>query len=364
MSHAGVMVRLCVAGIAGFAGTDCRAQAWTWRFLDGLETGKNMAGLAAQGSFQGGYAFKGGEPHPVLWRDGQDVPIDLTPASRSGGQVFGMSADRQVGYAASPNVYHAAAWRGTPNSYVDLNPTGFWSSYAYAIRGDQIAGYGQVLSTGDPHAIMWTGPTDAATDLHNNTLATMSYAYATDGEYQGGTAAFRGYSQIHAALWHGSAETMIDLHPARYTGLDSWVLGMAPGVQVGQIGINPVLWHGTPESMVAMNPAGYPGGGEIHATDGVHHVGDVGKNGTGYAGIWMSDDPNSFVNLAELVSDDIWSSHANAIYSDSERIVVVGTIRIGLAAEQGVVWVQEIPAPCSAALMVMGIAAMGRRRRG
>ncbi|MBL8760595.1 MAG: hypothetical protein JNL50_04765 [Phycisphaerae bacterium] len=322
-----------------------------------------MDGLAAYGAYQGGYAIKGGVPHPVLWKDSSQVAVKLLPQGRSSGEVFGMSGDRQVGYAASPNVYHAAAWRGTPESYVDLNPTGFRASYAYAIRGDQIAGYGKVLSTGDPHAIVWTGPTDTLTDLHNNVLATMSYAYATDGEYQGGRAAFRDVGQVRAALWHGSADTMINMHPTWSGSPISTILGMAPGVQVGQVGTSPVLWHGTPESAVRMTPAGYSGG-EIHATDGVHHVGDAGKNGTGYAGIWMSDDPNSFVNLAELVSDDIWASHAKAIYSDSERIVVVGTIRIGLGPYQGVVWVQEIPAPCPAALMVMGLAAMGRRRRG
>lgn len=350
----------CALMISCAVGADCRAQAWTWRFLNGLESGKDVNGLAAFDDLRGGYAYKGGVPRPVLWNK-DHVAIDITPASRTSGQVFGMSSDRQVGYAASPNVYHAAAWRGTAESYVNLNPAGFRSSYAYAVRGDQIAGFGQVITTGEPHAVMWTGPTDTFTDLHNNTLAVRSYAYATDGEYQGGTAAFRDVGEV-AALWHGSADTMINMHPSWNGSPNSQINGMAPGVQVGQIGIGPYLWHGTPESAKRMTPAGYSGG-EMHATDGVHHVGDVGKNGTGWAGIWMSDDPNSFVNLAEMVSTNLWSSHARAIYSDSERIVVVGQVRIGLGVEQGVVWVQELPAPGAAALMLMGVVVMGRRKR-
>lgn len=361
MSHSRSPLALFIIMLASAMTAPCFAQGWQWHFLDGLEAGKRADGLAGFGEFQGGYAIKGGVPHPVLWRDDQDAPIDLTPASRLGGEVFGMSSDRQVGYAASPNVYHAAAWRGTAESYVNLNPAGFRSSYAYAVRGDQIAGFGQVITTGEPHAVMWTGPTDTFTDLHNNTLAVRSYAYATDGEYQGGTAAFRDVGEV-AALWHGSADTMINMHPSWNGSPNSQIYGMAPGVQVGQLGNGPYLWHGTPESAKRMTPAGYSGG-EMHATDGVHHVGDVGKNGTGWAGIWMSDDPNSFVNLAEMVSTNLWSSHARAIYSDSERIVVVGQVRIGLGVEQGVVWVQELPAPGAAALMLMGVVVMGRRKR-
>ncbi len=351
---------LCAIAMS-VVGLHCQAQTWTRHFLDGLEAGKRVDGLAGYGNFQGGNALKVGVPHPVLWNNTSSVSVDLLPSARTSGQVLGMSADRQVGYAASPNVYHAAAWRGTAESYVDLNPTGFSASYAYAVRGNQIAGYGNIITTGEPHAVMWTGPTDTVIDLHNDALAVRSYAYATDGEYQGGRAAFRDVGTV-AALWHGSADTMINMQPSWGGSSYSVILGMAPGVQVGQLGTGPYLWHGTPESATRMTPAGYSGG-EMHATDGVHHAGDVGKNGTGYAGIWMSDDPNSFVNLAELVSHDIFSSHARAIYSDSERIVVVGQVRIGLGAEQGVVWVQELPAPYSAALMVMGIVTMGRRRR-
>lgn len=356
-------VTLLAAWFAAFlAAGHASAQAWRWHYVDGLEVNGRALPLAAYGDYQGGYAYKGGVPLPVLWKGGSQVAVNLLPQGRSSGQVYAMSADRQVGYAASPNTYHAAAWRGTPESYVDLNPSGFRASYAYGVRGDQIAGYAKPITTGEPHAVIWAGPADTFTDLHNNTLATMSYAYATDGEYQGGEAAFRAAGQIHATLWHGSASTMIDMHPSWGGSTYSEILGMAPGVQVGTAAGIPVLWHGSADSAQKMSPRGYTVG-ELHDTDGTHHVGLAQKNGTGYAGIWMSDDRDSFVNLGSMIAgDNIWGSNAYAIYSSDTQIVVVGEVRVDDSPSRGVVWVRDIPAPYPASLIVVGLVAMGRRR--
>jgi hypothetical protein len=209
---------------------------------------------------------------------------------------------------------------------------------------------------------MWTGQTDTFTDLHNNTLAVESRAYATDGEYQGGTAAFRNLG-THAALWHGSADTMIDMQPSWGGSAYSMIMGMAPGVQVGTAAGVPVLWHGSADSAQIMSPRGYTVG-ELHATDGTRHVGLAQKHGTGYAGIWMSDDRDSFVNLGSMIAgDNIWGSNAYAMYSSATQIVVVGEVRVDDNPSRGVVWVQDIPAPCPAALIVTAGLLAARRRR-
>ncbi|NUQ52934.1 MAG: hypothetical protein HUU19_09585 [Phycisphaerales bacterium] len=337
------------------------AQEWTWYFVKGLESGGRVKVSAAAGEYQGGMAVKSFLPHPVLWKGSSEIAIDLTPPSRSGGELFGMWGDRQVGYAASPNQYHAAAWRGSAESYVNLNPSNARASYAYATRGDQIVGMAQPNTSTYEFAALWTGPTSAYVNLHNNSLATFSDAFATDGEYQGGHAAYRASGQIHATLWHGSASTMIDVHPSWNGVTVSVINAMAPGVQVGRAGYASCLWRGTKDSARLMFPDGMYGG-ELRGTDGTHHVGMASKDGREYGGIWMSDDPNSFVNLSTMVASNVTGGSAWAIASDDMNMYVTGRVRIGSGPWQGIVWVRAIPSAPSAALLAIGTAAWRRKR--
>ncbi len=64
-----------------------------------------------------------------------------------------------------------------------------------------------------------------------------------------------------------------------------------------------------------------------------------------------------------FASDNIRGSNSNAMYSSATQIEVSGEVRVDDNPGRGVAWVQDIPAPCPATLIFMGVLAVGRRRR-
>lgn len=365
-----------VAGVVAATmdfGSSARAD-WRAYLLPASNGATDVAATGAGNGFFAGNQFIQGGSHATLWASPAAQPTSLHPGGRwRTSVVTGMWNSTQVGWAVGTDdqgkdITRAAVWTGTLASFRTLEPPSntYQDNVAKAIRGQQVAGAAWSAQSALPRAVMWSGPTFSTfVDLHNNTRAEWSYGYATDGEYQGGIGVFRHTGYIHAALWHGSSASMTDVNPS--WSRESWILGMAPGAQVGRAatwtaGYQPALWRGSADSAVIMTPSGF-GGGELAATDGVRHVGLASIGSAGYAGIWMSDDPNSFVNLAALVGNNVVGSEANAIYSDASHIYVAGQIRLGDGPLQGVVWVQSIPEPCPAALIVTGALAAGRRRR-
>ncbi|NUQ51486.1 MAG: hypothetical protein HUU19_02170 [Phycisphaerales bacterium] len=364
--------RACVVGVLACELVAAPGARADWRVYL-LSTGSSQGWTRATTIYAGRTGGVIGT-NAALWEHPQAPPASLAPSAPwDTSETLASWGNTQVGWASKRDaqqqvVTEAAAWSGSAESFRSLQPASnaYRGSMARSIREQQVAGFATYVQTGLPHAALWTGPTFSTfVDLHNNTKAQYSECFATDGQSQGGWAVFRRTGQIHAALWHGTSASMTDVNPS--WSWDSWILGMAPGAQVGRAavgstGSQPVLWHGSADSAVIMTPSGF-GGGELTATDGLRHVGLASKNGAGYAGIWMSDDPNSFVNLAALVGNNVVGSSANAVYSDANNIYVAGQIRLGNGPLQGVVWVQELPAPGAAALMLMGVVVMGRRKR-
>lgn len=370
--------RLVKASYAGAFGVVVLASVasadWRAYLLPVSNGATDVAATGAGNGFFAGNQFIQGGSHAALWASPTAPPTSLHPGGRwRTSVVTGMWNSTQVGWAVGTDdqgkdITRAAVWTGTLASFRTLEPpsASYHHTLAESVHGQQIIGLASYGTTGAYHAVTWSGPTYSTfVDLHNNTKAEWSYGYATDGEYQGGIGVFRRTGHIHAALWHGSSASMTDVNPS--WSRESWILGMAPGAEVGRAATwtasyQPVLWRGSADSAVIMTPDGF-GGGELAATDGVRHVGLASIGSAGYAGIWMSDDPNSFVNLAALVGNNVAGSEANAISSDANHIYVAGQIRLGDGPLQGVVWVQDIPAPGPAALMLMGVGAMGRRGR-
>lgn len=313
------------------------ASEWHVFPLDPPADSYQSQGVAVFGALRGGNV-EGFTGHAVLWRGAGEPVTYLTPAGSGGSTLTAMWAGRQVGYVAGPR---AAVWTGSPESFVDLSlpQATYAGSYAYAVRGGQIVGYSNFRSAGLPHAILWSGINHTPIDLHNPDVMVWSRGYATDGEYQGGVADMI-VGPLHAALWRGSPESFVDLHPAGATS--SMVQGMAPGVQVGNADFPGrtvgARWRGTAASFADLTPP-YAVFSDLYATDGVYHVGNVIIGGVGHAGIWMTDTPTGFVDLAILVGTNISGSTANGVYHDARGIYVVGQVRLGEGALRGYLWI-------------------------
>ncbi len=318
---------------------------------------------AVSGSLQGGTVkFSGDNVRPVLWNGSADSWSDLTPSWALGGVLNGMDASAQVGQLApAANVYHAAMWRGTPESAVDLNPDGYRASEAFAVSEGMQAGMATHTQSGQLHAALWRGTAESFIDL-NPVGSNQSRAFATDGTLQGGWATLPGGGQTEAVIWSGSAESVVNLAPQGAT--DSSVNAMAPGVQVGNFRYpfqnrRAALWRGSADSLVDLSPPGSIAS-ELYGTDGSMHVG-AAAFGFDHAGIWLSDDPASFVDLHTLLPPQYYLSWATDVFVDGGTIYVTGTATDG--PESAWLWVGTIPAPGTGALMGLGLLCSTRRRR-
>lgn len=136
------------------------------------------------------------------------------------------------------------------------------------------------------------------------------------------------------------------MHPLMAT--QSVILGMAPGVQVGWAlfeGRNlAVLWLGTPESAIVMNPAdAYHS--QLYATTGTFHAGYVTHGfGSAEAGLWIGDDPESFINLQDyLAPDGYYASVAKAITEHEGRLYVVGSAGSPRGRHEAILWIGRVP---------------------
>ncbi len=151
---------------------------------------------------------------------------------------------QQVGWAYRnvQNDFHALVWASTPESALDLNPTnlaGTWvESYALATNGTQQVGYGE-HDFGDYHALMWSGAANTAVDLHPTNITgyieSQANGISSTGSHQvgyGDGTATSGNS--HALLWSGSANSAVDLHPTLLTGFsESFAMACNDTIQAG-----------------------------------------------------------------------------------------------------------------------------------
>lgn len=324
---------------------------WTVVYLHPSPT-KESDAFSASGGRQGGYktvrAYGRKQRHPILWDASGDEYVDLLPEGMRMGVIYGMDGEWQVGEIRSLSEGpFATLWHGTAESLVDLTP-GFpyICAYARAVAGAQQVGAACSWTDGMTHAALWRGTPESFIDLHP-AVARWSEAYATDGERQGGRVDIDDPDiGIHAGLWRGSAESFIDRNPEG--ARESVILGMAPGVQMGWgifEGRNlAVLWHGTPESAVVMNPAdAYHS--QLYATTGTFHAGYITHGfGSAEAGLWIGDDPESFINLQDyFVPDGYYASVAKAISEHKGRLYVVGSAASPRGRHEAILWIGRVP---------------------
>lgn len=301
------------------------------------EDAKSSIAYAAAGAQQGGYAAGlGGDPYrkdPLLWNSSSNDYIDLLPPGWPVGQINGMDGAYQVGYVHDGRNPHAALWSGSAESFVDLTPGG---DYIFAelrgVEGNQQVGYAGCTCDGNYHAMLWRGSAESYVDLHPDT-ARSSKAVATDGQRQGGFANFPALGQVHAVMWQGTADSFVDMNPEGSRASD--ISAVAGDIQVGsgQFDMRDfgVLWKGAPQDFVILCPAdGYAS--RLYATTGTLHAGYVNYSGWAEAGIWIGEDPESFINLHRYLSSDYFASAAYAIAIDHGVVYVAGT---GSHAETG-----------------------------
>lgn len=308
--------------------------------------------LAAAGPLQGGrVTVADGTYRPVLWSGSAQTYVSLLPDGFSRGLVHGMDGPWQVGNASSSTTTHAVLWSGSAESAVVLSPGGAYVvSYARGVSGNQQVGYAGHGGDGQYHAALWHGSAASFVDLHPS-LALWSEAWATDGVNQGGRADIDlpGVG-IHAALWQGNAASFIDMNPPGAT--TSKIVAMAQGVQVGdaQFGtaLHAVLWRGAPDDYVSLNPPG-SSNASLFNTTGKIHVGSAYVNGTFVAGVWLSNEPNSFVNLQPYLGSGWIRSSAKAVAVDGDWLYVAGGALPTNGPERAVLWMRRLPRPGSPA---------------
>jgi len=200
----------------------------------------------------------------------------------------------QVGDLLFPGIHHAGLWHGTPKSFVDLHPAG----------------------------------------------AAESTALATDGVLQGG--AVRWTNRFRAAIWNGTPESVVDLGVGDG---NSWVEGMANGVQVGRFDPGyAALWRGTAESFVDMRPPGTSGGSRLYGTTGRVHVGRFPQGFAVRAGVNFGT-PQSWLGLHQFLPAQYGSySEARAVYQDGPRIYVGGWAENSdTSYQEAILWIGTDP---------------------
>jgi hypothetical protein len=289
------------------------------------------------------------------------VAVDLHPASLRESQLQEIQYPRQVGYGDRADNGHAQGgiWHGSSGSWVPVTDPGA-QGYIFGIDGETLVGYQE------GHAMIWVGPDHVPIDLHpgasseavnsgalktrrnvqagaigiafdvyhagywrgtaasfidlHPTGAVTSSAAATDGLWVGGRTGFPGFGE-HAYIWNTLSSVSVDLNPAGATS--SHILGMAPGVQVGDASFglptHAALWRGTAQSFVDFGVARFT------ATTGRIHAGGTGQGGLFRAAVNLGT-PESWVALHQYLPPGLSGgfSGTTCVYQDGPTIYVGG----------------------------------------
>jgi hypothetical protein len=256
---------------------------------------------ATDGQRQAGWGLgpaSSGGSRALLWSGASDRYVDLTPAAMTEAHLTAMDGGRQFGWADSGAIEdHAMAWSGSAASAVDIHPAGFDFSHALGAGGGQVVGVARRNSGAglSVHPILWSGPSLAPTDLLPGGF-NGGVANATDGGRQVGFA-YAGVTSgnEHALLWSGAAGGFVDLHPAG--GFDASVaLAIEGDTQVGYgttaAGDRALSWRGSAESAVdlhALLPSDLEQSRalDIDAANNVHGWA-LDATGRGHAIVWLA----------------------------------------------------------------------------
>jgi hypothetical protein len=246
---------------------------------------------------------------------------------------------------------HALLWSGPSGAPTDLHPTGFERSQALGSDLVQQVGNGHGPSTsGFEHALLWTGSASSAVDLHPSPLLgddfSASRAIGVGGNVQVGYGNGSSTGGNHALLWNGTADSAIDLHPVGLNYLvGSQALATDGTQQVGH-GIKAdghsraLLWNGTAESAVDLHPSAFNLTSDVSEALGVggsQQVGRVGGPSTGanHAFLWHGT-PQSAVDLHPTSLSDI--SHSWAVATNGINQVGHAFFNYAGTATHALVW--------------------------
>jgi hypothetical protein len=133
--------------------------------------------------------------------------VDLNPGGFSDSQANGLGGGQQVGSGFGPSTSgntHALVWTGTAASAVDLNPSGFDFSFAQSAGAGKQVGYGSGSATGSrTHALLWSGSAASSIDLGLLLQAGLTTSYATSIDVAGRVfgIALDSSAHVHAIEW-------------------------------------------------------------------------------------------------------------------------------------------------------------------
>ena len=297
------------------------------------------SGSSPRAFYQTGY--EGPPFYPVnviLWQDLQPAAINASEArgARSGVVVGAVLRN------SAPGV-QAALWNGNPYAvgpghFVSLHSSVMHHTAAEATNGDvHVGGGGSNLQ--EDHALVWTGTSDAAVDLHPaGYYASQAMDVDVHGNRLAGWAAVdagAGAVYRHAVLWHHqpaggyTASAYSDIHP---TGLDwSEARGVAPGAVVG-VGNGRLTGD---ESRALYWPQGAPSALDLHQFLPANYVSSdaVAVNNDGMiVGNGRTADGYQHA-IAWLPAADFWIVHDQPVlYTNATNVTVGAAGTVALAA--------------------------------
>ena len=222
---------------------------------------------------------------------------------------------------------HALLWSSPTGAASDLNPTNLGdisSSRIMAAVGDQQVGsIGGNATGGFSHAALWSGAADSAVDLEPTNLSGFfaSGGSGSDGVHQVGFGFYgtQASSIHHALLWTGTADSAVDLNPVKFdANVASLAFGVGGGQQVGEWfsnvnTIHATLWTGSADSAVDLHPADPTLAYSLAiATNGAQQVGAARASGADEQAFLWFGTADSAVNLNPLTLPGINASEAVA----------------------------------------------------
>lgn len=317
---------------------------------------------AVTGTEVGGWAFLDNIGYPIKWDLSTGEWKSLAVSGVTSGQVFAAS-NGQFGGWGGLTTGEAGIWTPDESAFVSLHPASNpYVSYVQGMDPAQQAGYVR-RTVANPYnrAALWHGTAASYVDLHPSASIIESAATSCAANQQGGYYRVTGASGYHAALWSGAASSMLDLHPA--AAIESQILGMAPGQQVGWSGApgtHAALWRGSAASFIDMNPPG-AGVSLLNATCGSAQVGWA-NIGVVSAGVWFGT-PESFQPLHQYLPGGYRQSIATGVSVFNGTYYISGYANNNATGhDEAFVWI-GVPTPGTVAAFSAAAAMSARRVR-
>jgi hypothetical protein len=380
---------ISILGASAFAGAPCayagpasvvlyaleqpfnsvKLQAWDFEYAMTSETPQEASGGQVVGY---GYSGLEEKDFALLWSGPSGNIVSLDADFAGSYLAYGTDGTQQVGVESYGTSVYAMLWTGAGNQ-VDLQPSnlsGFNASWANGLCTSQQVGGMTSVTTGDSHAVLWSGSSATAVDL-NPSGFTGSEAYGTNGSQQvgdgWGTATG---NNLHAVLWSGSANRAVDLNPSGFSWSRAYCVSGNQQVGFGYGSLtggndHALLWTGSSASAVDINPTTL-GGFTSSIANGTNGIDQVGygtlADGSENALFW-SGTAASAVDLQMLLpSSGIWStSRADTIDSSGNIYGTADGTFNGVTGTFAVEW-SDVPEPATGSLLLIAGAGLLMRR--